>query len=250
MEHSSYRADPGPWENEYEPQSDTLYPAVSTYLPYLYGLDEGVCIGVLDMLRISVQDMTADSVPLVGMLVTNIPYDRQSYTIYLAASTCVSHTVQDVTVDCVPVPVQDITVDCVPYVGTVLGNVPLVCGSLLYTQSEDISDRLIRISDRLIRTVDCVLYVCTVLGNVPPVCGSVLYTQSKNVSDRLTRISDGPTRISDELTNKGREESLSFTESLARVEYFSESKGTEYFRWARYWYEYLRPPLRLVTCEM
>ena len=202
------------------------------------------------MLRMSVQDTTADCVPLVGMLVTNIPYDRQSDTIYPAASTCVSHAVQDVTVDCVPVPIQDMTVDCVPYAGTGLGNVPVICGSVLYTESEDISDSLSRISDRLTRTVDCVPYVCTVLGNVPPVCGSVLYTQSKNVSDRLTRISDGPTRISDELTNKGREESLSFTESLARVEYFAESKGTEYFRWARYWYEYLRPPLRLVTCDV
>ena len=85
------------------------------------------------MLTISVQDTTADSVPLVGMLVTNIPYDRQSDTIYPAASTCVSHAVQDVTVDCVPVPVQDMTVDCVPYVGTVLGNVPLVCLLVIYT---------------------------------------------------------------------------------------------------------------------
>ena len=76
LEYSSYRADPGPWENEYEPQSDTLYPAVSTYLPYLYGLDEGVCMGVLDMLRMSAQDTTVDCVPLVGMLVPNIMYER------------------------------------------------------------------------------------------------------------------------------------------------------------------------------
>ena len=138
LEHSSYRADLGPCENEYEPQSDTLYPAVSMYLPYLYSLNEDVCIGVLDMLRISVQDTTAYSVPFVGMLVTNIPYDCKSDTIYPTASTCVSHAVQDVTVDCVPVPVQDMTLDCVPYVGTVLGNVPLVCGSVLYTWSENI----------------------------------------------------------------------------------------------------------------
>ena len=93
-------------------------------------------------------------------------------------------------------------------------------------------------------------YVCTVMGNVPPVCGSVLYTQSENVSDRLTRIPDGPTRISDGLTDEGREESLSLTESVARVDYFAESKGTEYFGWARFWYNYLRPPLRLVTCDV
>ena len=147
LEYSSYGADPGPRGNKYERRSDTVYPAVSTYLPYLYGLDKGVCILVLDMLRISMQDTTAYCVPLVGMIVTNILYDRQSDTKYPAASTCASQAVQDVTVDCVPVPVQDMTVDCVPYIGTVLGNVSFVCGSVLYTQSKNISDELTRISD-------------------------------------------------------------------------------------------------------
>ena len=124
LEHSSYSADPGLWENEYEPQLDTIYPA---------------------------------------------------------ASTCVSHAVQDMTVDCVPVPVQDMTVDCVPYLGTVLGNVPLVCGSVLYTQSENISNRLTRILDRLTCTVDCVPYV----GTVHNLMSYLVLAQAHNLPSHL-----------------------------------------------------------------
>ena len=41
-----------------------------------------------------------------------------------------------------------------PYIGTVLGNITFVCGPVLYTQSENISDRLTRISDGLTRISD------------------------------------------------------------------------------------------------